>query len=575
MKKFILIFSLLSSLSAVAQQIFTQAPKIPVRSMAEWEESQAIMIAWKDTQRAILKEIVRYAKLEGKVIIFCNSANLVSTVKTYLTANNISVDENIIFQITTTDTIWIRDYGANSVYYNDVDSLALVDWRYNRKDRKSDDISSFAIAELLKKSIFQTLTGNEDLINTGGNFMSDGLGTAFASKLILEENSGVSSSVSPLATKKSEAKIDSIMYEYMGINRYIKMETLPFDGIHHIDMHMKLLDEETLIVGEYPKGIADGPQIEANIQYVLNNYKTPFGNDYDVIRIPMPPDGSGKYPNTGGQYRTYANALIVNKTVLVPTYDLKYDSTALKIWKKALRGHNIVGINCNNIIGQNGAIHCITKEIGVDEPLWITHSKVKEYVWGNPFNSKPKISFKAKIKHRSGISEAKIYYKTKIDTIWRSIAMLPTLSENIWEAELLETAFKPADTLFYYIAAEAQNGKKITRPITGASGAYPIKIHYWVNSDEAENYADIKFAKIYPNPAQAITCIEIESNVNTDATINIFDLNGRLIENIYNGTIPDGNSKYFFDANNLISGVYIVQFSVGSLKKSEKIIIAK
>ena len=39
----------------------------------------------------------------------------------------------------------------------------------------------------------------------------------------------------------------------MGINRYITMPTLPYDGIHHIDMHMKLLDEETLLVGEYPR----------------------------------------------------------------------------------------------------------------------------------------------------------------------------------------------------------------------------------------------------------------------------------------------------------------------------------
>lgn len=36
----------------------------------------------------------------------------------------------------------------------------------------------------------------------------------------------------------------------MGIERYIKMQTLPYDGIHHIDMHMKLLDEETLLVGQ-------------------------------------------------------------------------------------------------------------------------------------------------------------------------------------------------------------------------------------------------------------------------------------------------------------------------------------
>jgi hypothetical protein len=50
------------------------------------------------------------------------------------------------------------------------------------------------------------------------------------------------------------------------------MPELPYDNISHIDMHMKLLDEETLLVSRYPDGVADGPQINQNINYVLNNF---------------------------------------------------------------------------------------------------------------------------------------------------------------------------------------------------------------------------------------------------------------------------------------------------------------
>ena len=84
----------------------------------------------------------------------------------------------------------------------------------------------------------------------------------------------------------SEEEINTILNEFMGIEEYILMETLPYDGIHHIDMHMKLLDEETLLVAEYPEGVADGPQIEANLQYVLENYTSSFGTPFKVIRIP-------------------------------------------------------------------------------------------------------------------------------------------------------------------------------------------------------------------------------------------------------------------------------------------------
>jgi hypothetical protein len=110
------------------------------------------------------------------------------------------------------------------------------------------------------------------------------MGTAFSSKLIIDENK----SSGGFGVNHTEAEIDTIVKKFLGVNRYIKMDKLPYDGIHHIDMHMKLLDEETLIVGEYPAGISDGPQIEANLQYVLANFKTAFGTDYRVVRVPMP-----------------------------------------------------------------------------------------------------------------------------------------------------------------------------------------------------------------------------------------------------------------------------------------------
>ena len=53
-------------------------------------------------------------------------------------------------------------------------------------------------------------------------------------------------------TAKTEEEIDQIAQDYLGINRYIKMDALPYDGINHIDMHMKLLDEERILVAEPP-----------------------------------------------------------------------------------------------------------------------------------------------------------------------------------------------------------------------------------------------------------------------------------------------------------------------------------
>jgi hypothetical protein len=53
---------------------------------------------------------------------------------------------------------------------------------------------------------------------------------------------------------------------------------------------MRIIDEETIIIGEYPEGVSDGPQINANIEYLNEEVKTAFGHSYRIIRIPMPPD---------------------------------------------------------------------------------------------------------------------------------------------------------------------------------------------------------------------------------------------------------------------------------------------
>ncbi|MBL7883023.1 MAG: agmatine deiminase family protein, partial [Bacteroidia bacterium] len=292
----------------------TTPPTLPVRNMAQWEEIQALTITWR-SYASVLREIVRAARQETIVIINCNTTNTTqyndsTTIKNYLTAGGVPLT-NIRFNAKPSNAVWIRDYGANPCYLNNVDSLILVDWKYNRPTRVSDDTIPRSIARMLQIPLYETIVNPYEVIHTGGNYMSDGMNTAFSSHLVLDEN-----------PSKTESQINSIMDDFMGIDRYIKMETLPYDGIHHIDMHMKLLNEETLLVGQYPNGIADGPQIEANIQYVLSNFNSSFGTPYKVIRIPQPPDqlNGFTYPNTTGNYLTYTNATIINKTVIVPQF---------------------------------------------------------------------------------------------------------------------------------------------------------------------------------------------------------------------------------------------------------------
>jgi agmatine/peptidylarginine deiminase len=538
----------------------TTPPASPVRTMAEWEELQALLVTW-NGQNTILTEIVRAARLECKVVISCENQTVVNQAKNKLTTSGVDITTNVEFVIAPNNSIWVRDYGPNSVYSNDIDSLYFVDWIYNRTNRPKDDTIATTLAPYFNVPLYSTSAAPTDMVNTGGNFMSDGMGTAFSSALILEENEpgnpyGV--------TAKTEMQIDQILEDFMGINRYVKMEPLPYDVINHIDMHMKLLDEERILVGQYPPGIADGPQIEANIQYVLSNFQTSFGTPYKVVRIPMPPEGN-LYPNNGGDYRTYANAVFVNKTIIVPFYQQQYDTTAQRIWEEAMPGYKVVGINCNSIIPSLGAIHCITKEVGVNEPLRIVHQALE-----CQDNSEQPIAYPvyAKIQHRSGIAGAKVYFTTDLNGPWQSTDMYQGIIPNDdWFGSI--PAQTPGSTVYYYIEALSVSGKTITRPLPAPEGWWKFCVKQ--SSSAQDLLASLE--EIYPNPASAITVVPVKAANKVQGRITIFNSLGQEVQTLFSGEIPGGHSNYFLDAGKLPGGTYWVRCQAGNQVSTRKLVI--
>ncbi|MCF8296456.1 MAG: agmatine deiminase family protein [Saprospiraceae bacterium] len=541
-----------SYLQSISSKGFTSPPNSPLRAPGEWEEIDALTITW-TSYKPVLTQIVKYAQLECRVIIICSDSN---SVKSYLTNNGVTA-VNVDYIETAFNSVWIRDYGAQSVYTNDVDSLILIDWIYNRP-RYDDDTIPQQLAQYLGLPIYQTTSAPYSLVNTGGNFFSDGFGTAFSSNLILDENPGISTS-----------KVDSIIQAFMGINNFVHMTNLPYDGIHHIDMHMKLLDEETLLVGQYPQGISDGPQIEANLQYVLSNFNSVFGTPYKVVRIPMPPDNtySYKYPNQGGDYLTYTNGVFVNKTYIVPTYYEQYDTTALRILKESLPAYKVIGINCSSTIPASGAIHCITNSIASYDPLLISHQELDAmYGVKNPGY------VEARIQHRSGISEARVYFRTDTLMAWDSLNMFfADTINNIWQSQAFPMGIGQPTKFDYFIKAKSNSGKQQVRPITAPEGYWSFMVY--PGAVENLTKKDLKFNPAYPNPSKGITCIPVESQDIVQANISIYDIYGRKIENIFTGNIPKGKSNYFVNTINFSSGTYIIKLSTEDSIKTQKLIV--
>jgi agmatine deiminase len=530
--------------------LFSNPPPSSVRGIAEWEELQGLIITWTQFP-LILRQIVDYAQEEGKVFIICSDSN---SVKSYLQSGGVPL-YNLEFLITSFNSIWVRDYGPWTAYSNDIDTLNIIDWIYNRP-RPLDDVTPVFFANYIGAPIYQTTTPPYDLIHTGGNLMVDGHGTAFSSKLVLNEN-----------PSKTEAQVDEIMNKFLGTDRYIKMNTLPYDVIHHIDMHIKLLDEETLLVGQYPPGVADGPQIEANLQYVLNNFQTCYGRPYKVVRIPMPPAANGQYPPSG-DYRTYTNSMIINKTVMIPTYEYQYDTTAFRIYREAMPGYNVVGIDCNSIIPSLGAIHCIVKEVGVSDPIWISHAKMDSIVY-----DEDSIAVNAVIKTTSGVSNASVFWTADTSLGFNYVPMQFVSGDTA-------IGYIPAQTdsteIYYYISASSNSGRTVSKPLVAPDGFYKFMVENSVtNQTEIFQPEEFYLSQNYPNPFNPTTKIEFRIADGGFVNLKVYDVLGNEVATLVNIVKPAGSYEVEFNAGRLSSGVYIYQLITKNYISTRKMVFLK
>jgi len=144
----------------------TPPPGSQLRTSAEWEEIEVLTITWQDFP-CILKQITAASVEECRVVIFSENVN--ETVN-YLTGNScggtVAMDSVEVVDAAS-NSIWIRDYGANTVYTEYNDGRVLVDWLYNRP-RPDDDAIPDVLAAHMGLDLYSTIESPGDLMNTGG-----------------------------------------------------------------------------------------------------------------------------------------------------------------------------------------------------------------------------------------------------------------------------------------------------------------------------------------------------------------------------------------------------------------------
>jgi hypothetical protein len=79
----------------------------------------------------------------------------------------------------------------------------------------------------------------------------------------------------------------------------------------------------------------------------------------------------------------------------------------------------------------------------------------------------------------------------------------------------------------------------------------------------------------FPNPFNPETQITYGLHKDSDVAITVYDMRGRLIDNLFSGNLKKGYYDMIWDANNFTSGIYFIHFNIDNEMNTQKVILLK
>ena len=294
---------------------------------------------------AVYNEMAREIRKREKLLIVAPAEVQPPTLNSYLITLN------------TNDT-WARDHGFITVEELTANSQKpknkiLLDFCFNGWGEKfeatlDNEINRHLYDQGLIKGIYES---HLDFVLEGGSIESDGKGTIFTTSCCL---------MAPHRNQPlTQSEIEQRLKQSLGAERVVWINhgsLIGDDTDGHIDTLVRICPDDTLL---YIGSDEEHPDLLL-MEEELKTFRTLEGKPYRLLKLPLPRpiyDGGDRLP------ATYANYLVINDAVLVPTYNQPdLDEEAMRIIQQAFPDREIVGIDCRAVIKQHGSLHCCTMQ---------------------------------------------------------------------------------------------------------------------------------------------------------------------------------------------------------------------
>jgi agmatine deiminase len=342
----------------------TQAPCRPYLP-PEWAPQDGVMLTWPHTQgdwahhladaERTFANLAREIGRHERVLIVCYDEVHRSRVQDLLTAAGVDPARTEL-RIAPSNDSWARDHGPITVLCSG--QAQLLDFRFNGWGGKYPaDLDNAITPALFRNGAFgDTPLESVDLVLEGGGIEVDGSGTLLATRPCLmspKRNPGL-----------TPDRMEQLLAEHLGIERFLWLEhgwLAGDDTDGHIDTLARFCDRETIAYVHCGDREDEHYEPLSAMEAELQQFVSAAGTPYRLVPLPLP---GARFDDAGQRLpATYANFLIINDAVLVPTYADPMDAVALERLRPCFPDRELVTIDALPLIRQYGSLHCVTMQL--------------------------------------------------------------------------------------------------------------------------------------------------------------------------------------------------------------------
>lgn len=333
-----------------------------VRLPAEWEEQDAVLLAWPHqgtdwrprltaAQQTCADIIRRILPFEKVLLIAPDLGRLRQEMEQF----HIPRSGLFCLEIGTDDT-WVRDFGPVTAFCDG--RPFLIDFEFTGWGGKFPAYNDNRATEALSRcGLFTTRAViRPGLVLEGGGIDSDGRGS-----LLTTERCLLHPNRNPYLGK---TELEEKLATLLGIKRFLWLRhgyLAGDDTDGHVDILARFCSPDTIAFSSCEDEADEHfPELKKMAEE-LADFRTEEARPYRLVPLPIP---APRYDEDGRRLAAgYANFLIINRAVLVPAYDDPMDAVAVERLRDTFPDREIIGVDCRELIRQGGSLHCATMDL--------------------------------------------------------------------------------------------------------------------------------------------------------------------------------------------------------------------